>query len=71
MPRNNFFFVFLPRKSKILSRIKMCPISLKFYDKTQNLPSRRAPPLTVLRPLSQLFAFEFFLNTSVILLTNL
>ena len=44
-PRNNQFYgFFLSRKSKILPKIKICPISLKIYPKTQNLPSHRVPP---------------------------
>ena len=43
MPGKNKFSGFLPRKSKILPKIKSCPISLKIYPKTQNLPSHRVP----------------------------
>ena len=39
-----FLGFLLPRKSKILPKIKICPISLKIYPKTQNLPSHRVPP---------------------------
>ena len=41
MPRNNQFSVFLPRKGKKLPQIKICPISLKIYPRTQHLPSHR------------------------------
>ena len=49
MPRNNKFSVFLPRKSKILPKIKICPIALKIYPKTQNFPSHRVPQMSTKR----------------------
>ena len=44
IPRNNQFSGdFFAQKNKILPKIKICPISLEMYPKTQNLPSHRVP----------------------------
>ena len=47
MPRNNQLSVFLHRKSKILPKIKICPISFKIYPPKKTKAAQTLSPAIV------------------------